>query len=133
MLDRETERMVMNWTTTPSSALDAAAIAAKTRNFTAEQLLRAAREVRTTLLGLGQSAEYANERARMYEILAEKARREEDARAAQGAPSAASGRRPRTAGEVYAEEIDMADLMDIEGMKAIVDKLQRQGIKPAPP
>jgi hypothetical protein len=120
----------MNSTTTPRRhALAAAAIAAKTRNFTAEQLLRAAREVRSELLGLGQSAEYANERARMYEILAEKARREADARAAQGIPL---DRGPRTAGEVYAEEIDMADLMEIEALKAFVDGLQRRGIKPAP-
>jgi hypothetical protein len=125
--------MVMSWHTTSSDALAAAAIAAKTRNFTAEQLLRAAREVRSELLGLGQSAEYANEQARMYEILAEKARREEDARAAQGTNSAQSVRGPKTAGEIYAERIAMADLLDIEGMKAIVDKLQRQGIKPAPP
>jgi hypothetical protein len=71
--------------------------------------------------------------ARIYEILAEKARREEDERAAQGIPSAQSARGPQTAGEVYAERIAMADLLDIEGLKAIVDELQRQGIKPAPP
>jgi hypothetical protein len=125
--------MVMNWHTTPSDALAAAAIAAKTRNFTAEQFLEAARHVRAEVLGLGQSAEYANERARMYEILAEKARREEDARAAQGQTSAESARRPQTAGEVYAERIAMADLMEIEALKAIADLRQRQGIKPAPP
>jgi hypothetical protein len=130
MLDRETERMVMNWNTTPTDALEAAAIAAKTRNFTAEQCLRAAHLVRMEALGLGQTTEYANERARIYEALAEKARREADERAAQGIPPA---RGPQTAGEVYAERIAMADLMEIEGLRAIVDKLQRQGIKPAPP
>jgi hypothetical protein len=133
MLDRETERMVMNWNTTPTDALEAAAITAKTRNFTAEQLLTAARRVRSSLLGLGQSAEYANERARVYEILAEKARREEDAQAAQGKTSAPSARGPQTAGEVYAERIAMADLMDIEGLRAIVDQLRREGIAPPPP
>jgi hypothetical protein len=134
MLDRETERTVMKPDTTQRDSIEAAAAAAAvvSRNLTAEQYLRAARLVRVTLLTDGAPREYADERARIYEILAEKARREADEQVARGTTSARSGPAPRTAGEVYAEEIAMGDILELEGFKLVTDQLKREGIKPQP-
>jgi hypothetical protein len=128
--------MIMKPDTTQRDAIEAAAAAEAagvSRNFTAEQHLEAALLVRVSLLSRGLLREYADERARIYEILAEKARREADERAAQGTPSAQSRRGPQTAGEVYAEEIAMGDILELETLKLIADRAKRMGIKPQPP